>query len=107
MAADSIRASSRNFLAGRIEWVTFRALTLKPEGATVLAEASGRGRINTLGEVQSLGVLFGTQRGEHSLGREGRLVQADSDGVVYGIGNRRDGCSEGSLATLLRAEGAF
>src|SRR5579864_3201168 len=84
-----------------------RALAAKPKCATMLAEARGSCGIDSFSKVYRLGILASTQRRQNALGRKWRLVQADSDRIVNGVGNGGYRRRQRAFAALLRAERSF
>jgi len=47
-----------------------RTFAFEPQRTTVLTESSGSGGIDSIGEVQMLGISLDAQSGEHALRRE-------------------------------------
>src|SRR5690349_4037342 len=81
-----------------------RALATKPKRAAVLAEADGCSGIDSFSKVYRLGILASTQRRQNALGRKWRLVQADADRIVNGVGNGGYRRRQRAFAAFLRAE---
>src|SRR5712692_4376880 len=81
-----------------------RTLAAEPQGASVLAEARGRGRVHAFGQVKSFSILLRAQCGKHTLRRKRTFVQPDADGIVNRIRDCWDGGGQGTFATFLRPE---
>src|SRR5215831_16131282 len=75
----------------RIKLMPLRTFAFVPGRPAVFAECFGRGRIGSASELQGFALpVFLAQRSQHSLGREWRFAQANSHGVVNGVGDRRN-----------------
>src|SRR6185437_10270815 len=72
------RCSASCFRARRIQLVPRWAFAFEPQRSAMLATFCRRSRINTLSQIQVLGVFLCTQRREHALRRKRRLVQSNS-----------------------------
>src|SRR5436190_6279636 len=87
--------------------MAFRAFATKPQSAPVFAEVGGGGGIDSLGQVNLLVRGFSSQGGQYTLGSKGSFMQANTNRVINGVGNRGNGCCEGTFAAFLGAEWAF
>src|SRR4030088_762961 len=87
--------------------MALRPFSSETKRSTMLTETLRCGRVDSLGQVQSLGVPFCAQRRQHALGGERTLVQPYANRIVNGICDRRDLCCQPSFATLLGAKRSF
>src|SRR6266481_2270833 len=87
--------------------MTSWSLTFVPERTAMFAQCVRVGGVNASGHLHILVAALGAQRGEHTLRREWRFVQSDTNGIMDRIRDSWDGRRERTFAGFFRAEWAF